>query len=202
MEKLSIPSAESTTFTYVDGHETSISEVTFAPKKLYFTIISEMSLFLYNYHQKRQERYKQVIDRFQKKTNQNSSESEQTKTKYIGISKEILEAVLLKLHAFETQKSYLDQDLSLSNLAKQLGTNSSYLSKIINQSKGKSFKNYLNDLRIVHAHAQLKDNPQKRKFTIEAIAFDNGFRSAESFSKKFKERYEMYPSVYLKSLSA
>ena len=48
------------------------------------------------------------------------------------------------------------------------------LREAINHIKGKSFKNYVNDLRIEHAHKDLLENPQKRKYTIEAIAYDNG----------------------------
>ena len=108
--------------------------------------------------------------------------------------------MLLRLNAFEQQKGYLSTTVSLSSLSKILETNSSYLSKIINHSKGKKFKNYLNDLRVAHAHIELKNNPQQRKYTIEAIAFDFGFKSAENFSKKFKAVYGMYPSRYLREL--
>jgi len=59
----------------------------------------------------------------------------------------------------------------------------------------------LNDLRIEYAYVDLQTNPKKRRYTIEAIARDVGFKSAESFSKKFKQRFEMYPSVFLKKLN-
>jgi AraC-like DNA-binding protein len=161
-----------------------------------------MSTFFISYHQKRVVKYQRVLAKLEHQSKEYATTAIETTPVPLAISKEILEAVQLKLHAFETQKLFLNQELSLSSLAKLLGTNSSYLSKIINHTKGKSFKHYLNDMRIDHAYYDLKAHPKKRKFTIEAIAFDNGFKSAESFSKKFKERFEIYPSVFLKSLAS
>ncbi len=201
MDKLSITSIEKTTLPYVDHNDDSIMELVFSPKKLFFTIISHASLKLYHFHEARQAHYKKMNERLKRKINHRPSKKD-TNYDSLGISKEILETIILKIHSFETQKLFLSQEVSLSSLAKELGTNSSYLSKIINHTKGKSFKNYVNDLRIAHAHKDLLENPRKRKYTIEAIAYDNGFKSAESFSKKFRERYEIYPSAFLKGLVA
>ncbi len=128
-------------------------------------------------------------------------ESELSISERIMVPDEIIENLLKQLRSFEKEQGYLDKDLDLPGLAKTLGTNHCYLSRVVNHVKGKSFKQYLNDLRIEYAYIDLQTNPMKRRFTIEAIAFDNGFRSAESFSKKFKERYGLYPSVFLKKLS-
>ncbi len=118
----------------------------------------------------------------------------------ILVPQELIEEILLNLKAFEKNKGYLDRDLSLPGLAKSIGTNHSYLSRVVNHIKRKSFKKYLNDLRIEHAYIDLQTNPLKRRYTIEAIAFENGFRSAESFSKKFLAKYGMYPSAFLKKI--
>ncbi len=199
MNKLSITSIEETALPYVEANQTSTIEPVFSPKKFFYTIIAQVSLKLYHFHEARQEHYKKLSERLKRKIN-HEPQKEDIDYDSLGISKEILETVILKIHSFEAQKLFLSQDVNLSSLAKELGTNSSYLSKIINHIKGKSFKNYMNDLRIEHAHQDLLENPQKRKYTIEAIAYDNGFKSAESFSKKFREKYNTYPSVFLKSL--
>lgn len=120
----------------------------------------------------------------------------------INVPEEVIHTIMDSLKDFEIDKGYLDRDLDLPKLAKAIGTNHSYLSRVVNHVKEKSFKQYLNDMRIEHAFIDLQINPRKRLFTVEAIAFDNGFRSAESFSKKFKERYHCYPSEFLKRLNA
>ena len=120
----------------------------------------------------------------------------------INVPEDVIHTLMDALKDFESEKGYLDQELDLPKLAKALGTNHSYLSRVVNHVKGKPFKQYLNDMRIEHAFIELQTNPKKRLFTVEAIAFDNGFRSAESFSKKFKDRYHCYPSEFLKRLAA
>ncbi|MEZ4858812.1 MAG: helix-turn-helix domain-containing protein [Flavobacteriaceae bacterium] len=167
------------------------------PKKLWLQIIAEVYGRLYSFHQKQQLKYKKVVENLNMDT---PFSIEKDKTP-ISVSEEITNELLLKLKEFELEKGYLDKDLDLSSLAKSLGTNHSYLSRVVNQVKEKSFKNYVNDLRIEYAYIDLQINPTKRRYTIEAIAHEVGFKSAESFSKKFKARYAMYPSVFLKKLN-
>ena len=201
MDKLSITSSNKSSFSII--HERDLlatKESIFLPRKAFFFVISEMSVLLINFHQKRQQKYRDLLDSLNRKIGNGATPKDNSSSKELPISKEIIEGVLLRLHAFEQQKGFLSTTVSLSSLSKILETNSSYLSKIINHSKGKTFKNYLNDLRVAHAHTELINNPQKRKYTIEAIAFDFGFKSAENFSKKFKSAYGMYPSRYLKEL--
>ena len=119
-------------------------------------------------------------------------------SKKINIPEALIQDILEKLTQFEKDKGYLNAYIDLSTLAKSLGTNHAYLSRVVNHVKNKSFKKYLNDLRLEHAFVELQTNPLKRQYTIEAIALDNGFRSAESFSKKFRSHYGTYPSVFLK----
>ncbi len=85
-------------------------------------------------------------------------------------------------------------------MAASFNTNYKYLSKVINLYKEKRFPNYINDLRVVYAFTELKTNKKFRKYTIKAIAKECGFKSAESFSKCFYNKYRIYPSFYLKQL--
>lgn len=203
MDKPSIPSVNKSSLSFLDNDTFILSkESSYFPKSLFFTLVSEVTILLINYHQNRQKKYQTILESLNKKTGNNSISIANSKPQIIPVSKEILEVVLLKLNAFEQQKGYLSTSINLNSLSKILDTNSSYLSKIINHTKGKTFKNYLNDLRIENALEELKNNPQNKKFTIEAIAFDLGFKSAESFSKKFKSAYGMYPSKFMKNLAA
>lgn len=203
MDKPSIPSVNKSSLSFLDNDAFIISkESSYFSKSLFFTLVSEVTILLINYHQSRQKKYQTILESLNKKTGNNSISIANSQPRIIPVSKEILEVVLLKLNAFEQQKGYLSTSINLNSLSKILDTNSSYLSKIINHTKGKTFKNYLNDLRIENALEELKNNPQNKKFTIEAIAFDLGFKSAESFSKKFKSAYGMYPSKFMKNLAA
>lgn len=200
MEKLFVPSAEKRVDLLIQENSSSFNNETISfPKKLWLQTLSEISFWLYSFHQKQQLKYKRIVEKL---TDESLTQPKtKVQNKAASVSEEIINEILFKLKEFEINKGYLDKDLDLSSLAKTLGTNHSYLSRVINQVKEKSFKNYLNDLRIEYAYVDLQTNPKKRRYTIEAIARDVGFKSAESFSKKFKQRFEMYPSVFLKKLN-
>lgn len=168
-------------------------------KKVWFQMLGEASLVLYFFHQKQQLKYRGIVEKLQHDPSIDTLPLKDVAS--VSISEEIMEEILSKLKLFEAEKKYLDKNLDLPGLAKSLGTNHSYLSRVINQVKKKSFKNYINDLRIEFAYIDLQTNPKMRQYTIEAIASDVGFKSAESFSKKFKARYRMYPSVFLRKLN-
>ncbi|MBW2939074.1 helix-turn-helix transcriptional regulator [Aureisphaera sp. CAU 1614] len=200
MDKLMTPTADERIDLILQDQSSSFPNETISiPKKLWLQTLSEISLWLYSFHQKQQLKYKRIVEKL---TNESLPQPKiKVQNKVASVSEEIINEILFKIKEFELNKGYLDKDLDLSSLAKTLGTNHSYLSRVINQVKEKSFKNYLNDLRIEYAYVDLQTNPKKRRYTIEAIARDVGFKSAESFSKKFKQRFEMYPSVFLKKLN-
>jgi len=203
MDKPLIPSVNKSALSFLINDTIILSkESSYSYKNLFLSIVSEVTILLINYHQRRQNKYRSILENLNRKTGNSAAPMAKSGPQAISVSKKILEVVLLKLNAFEQHKGYLCTSINLNSLSKILNTNSSYLSKIINHNKGKTFKNYLNDLRIENALEELKNNPQNKKFTIEAIAFDFGFKSAESFSKKFKSAYGMYPSKFMKNLAA
>ena len=55
------------------------------------------------------------------------------------------------LHHMETKSPYLDSKLTLSQLAKQLGISSNYLSQAINEQFDKNFFDFINDYRVEEA---------------------------------------------------
>jgi AraC-like DNA-binding protein len=116
------------------------------------------------------------------------------------ISSEVIRDVLEQLDAFEKSEQFISQEISLHDLAKTFGTNSRYLSRIINLEKEKNFSQYINDLRLEFAFQRLADNDMFRRYTIKAIANDCGFNRAEVFSKAFYRKYKIYPSFYIKKL--
>ncbi|NNM22038.1 MAG: helix-turn-helix transcriptional regulator [Flavobacteriaceae bacterium] len=116
------------------------------------------------------------------------------------IAEETVAEIMGYLKEFETNKGFLSQKVSLNDTAKHFGTNSTYLSKVVNMKKKKNFSKYINDLRIGFAFDELKVNKTFRKYTIKAIAHECGFKSAESFSKAFYKKFGIYPSFYIKRL--
>lgn len=118
----------------------------------------------------------------------------------VGISKEIVEGILSGLKTFEKKKGYLDTELNIHTLSKELHTNANYLSKVINYYKSVSFTHYVNRLRIEYAINALKTDPMYRKFTIQALARDFGFNTGESFSGAFYKYTGTKPSYFIREL--
>ncbi len=118
----------------------------------------------------------------------------------MSIPQDIVGVILKGLHVFERDKKFISREITLNTLAKELKTNTTYLSKIINHYKNTSFSNYLHTLRIEYAIEQLKVNSTFRKFTIKAIAEEVGFNNSESFSKAFYKVKGMKPSYFLSEL--
>lgn len=117
-----------------------------------------------------------------------------------GISAVIVDDILKQLEVFEAKHKYISQSVSLQSVAKKFGTNSSYLSKVINLKKDKNFSQYISELRISYAVNELKNNPRFRKYTIKAIAQEVGFGNAQSFSKAFYARTGLHPSYFIRNL--
>jgi AraC-like DNA-binding protein len=118
----------------------------------------------------------------------------------IGISEELIKQILKKLKNFETQKEYLQSNITVQILSNTFETNSKYVSKIVNVHKGKTFIQYINDLRIEYAILQLQKDTKLRKYTIHALALEFGFNSAESFSAAFYKKTGIKPTYFVKEL--
>ncbi|MBV8324990.1 helix-turn-helix domain-containing protein [Chryseobacterium sp.] len=112
----------------------------------------------------------------------------------------VKQSIITKLENFENQQLFTSKNITLYSLARDFETNRDYLSKIINELKGKNFSQYLNELRINFVVKELKENKKLRLKTIAAIAEDIGFNNAESFTRAFKQVTDTLPSYYIKAL--
>lgn len=91
---------------------------------------------------------------------------------------------------------YLDEKLSLTDLAKATGIKAHTLSQVINLTMKTSFYKLINTYRIQHA-IELIDNPAMN-WTLERIAYESGFSNRVTFSKAFKEVMQCTPTAYKK----
>jgi AraC-like DNA-binding protein len=89
-------------------------------------------------------------------------------------------------------------DFSLQSLAEQVGSNYKYVSQVLNERYGKSFKQVLNEQRVREACRILNDTEQSGHLTIEAIAANLGFNSRSNFTVTFKRITGISPSDFMK----
>jgi AraC-like DNA-binding protein len=131
------------------------------------------------------------------------SKSEQT-TKYqrSGLSEENAEEIKKRiLTLMETEKPYLNQNLTLQKLSEQLKTSSHNLSEVINTRMNQSYYDFINQYRVEEFKTRLKD-PESERYNLLSIAFDSGFQSKGTFNSIFKKSTGMTPSEYKSSMNA
>lgn len=171
-------------------------------QNIIISILLAISLFGVGYYYYRQRLYKKrflklldtTADQSKKKDSSNNDSSGSS------INKETLKNLLDQLQKFEEKQGYLKSNLNAKDLAKSFGSNSSYLSKVVNTFKEKSFSSYINDLRINFVIDKLREDSIFRKYTVKAIAQEIGFNNAEAFSKAFYKKTGIYPSYFIKKL--
>ncbi|WP_299767072.1 helix-turn-helix domain-containing protein [uncultured Dokdonia sp.] len=175
---------------------------------LVLTLILLITLFIWLYKRRNniyEIKYNKLIQKYNERVKSKEKlldvNIEKKKPKEINISQEIIERVLMQLKQFENDKGFLEKNISVGLLASNFNTNSKYLSKIINYSKGKTFTTYINELRINNFIDMIKTNPMARNYTISALASENGFSSTEVFAKTFKKITGLYPSYFIKQQS-
>lgn len=139
-----------------------------------------------------------TLEKGEKVTFQNKSKKE---IKNIPVDDATLKAIIRRLNKLEEQEYFLNPNCSLSSIAKKTKTNVTYLSQIINNEKGKSFNDYINDLRIEYVLRRLKDDKKFRSFSIKGIATELGYKTDDSFVKHFKNKTGLNPSYYIKQLN-
>lgn len=95
-------------------------------------------------------------------------------------------------------KLFLNDNLSIHELAQQLRVSKNNLSKAINEHGQVNFKQYLNDLRIAKAVEFLKNKNMVERYTIESIALKCGFKNKVNFYYVFKQKMQITPSEFVK----
>ncbi|HMU46806.1 MAG TPA: helix-turn-helix domain-containing protein [Chitinophagaceae bacterium] len=101
----------------------------------------------------------------------------------------------LLIHMRE-KKPYLKASLSLGELANQLNTNTSVLSKVINDGTGRNFNDFINSYRIQETIEKLKRGEHQSQ-TLLGIAYDCGFNSKATFNRSFKKITGVSPKEWL-----
>ena len=100
------------------------------------------------------------------------------------------------LEILQKEKLYTNQELTLNELSTRLGLSAAQLSQLINTHTDGNFYQLINGLR-VEEFKRLIALPESKKYTINALAFDCGFKSKTTFNKYFKEHTGKTPSEFM-----
>ncbi|QIH34470.1 AraC family transcriptional regulator [Sphingobacterium sp. DR205] len=115
------------------------------------------------------------------------------------IEENIKHEILIKLEKFEKDIEFIEVGLTISKLATKFGTNSNYLSQIINEYKGKNFNSYLKHLRIGYITHKLYTDRKFLTYKVETLAEKCGIASRSNFSKIFQEINGIRPIDFIKN---
>lgn len=126
-------------------------------------------------------------------------ESQKTTEETSTLNEEQTNRLLEKINSVLEDVSVISRDdFSLSVLAQMVGSNTKYVSMVINDTYGKNFKTYLNEFRIREACRRLSDTEHYGNMTIQAIYQELGYKAAGGFIQAFRKVVGMTPSQYQK----
>lgn len=92
------------------------------------------------------------------------------------------------------QKVFCDPTLSRDKLADMIGTNRTYLSKVVNEKYGKSVSQLISMYRVNRA-VELLSRPDS-DMQMKAVEVDSGFSSSSNFFRVFKDQVGMSPAKF------
>lgn len=93
-------------------------------------------------------------------------------------------------------KEHYQEEISLESLAEIFGYAPTYISRMFQKYAGINYKDYLQNIRIEYAFADLKH----AELTVSEIAYKHGFPNSRAFTNAFQKKYGMVPSEYLRKL--
>jgi AraC-like DNA-binding protein len=104
------------------------------------------------------------------------------------------------LNLMQAGRAYEDPELSLAQVAKQLQSNPSFISKMVNQGFGINFNDFVNQFRIDRVKEMLYKGEHKKQ-TLLGIAFDCGFNSKATFNRAFKKATGTTPKDFISTMN-
>lgn len=123
------------------------------------------------------------------------------KSSFGSLSAETKEMYLLQLeNEVNIKKLFLDKDLNIKELSKEIGISPNILSYLINSEFGSHFNDYINSKRIAYFIDNIH-NPEWKGLSLEGMSTVCGFGSRTSCFRAFLRHKGKSPSQYLETVS-
>lgn len=115
--------------------------------------------------------------------------------KYVGKENHDYPSVTYVKYAMDYMMLHMKENIKIDELADTIGISRSHLTGSFKKELNMSPKEYLIHLRMEHATYMLKNTSEP----IHVIALESGYQDSLSFSRIFKQKYDMSPKVYRES---
>ncbi len=143
------------------------------------------------HEQQLHQQYAERLEQLMEKT------SEAGRYKSSSLTDEGKEQLLVRIRrVMHDPEVFCQDDFSVDKLASLVGSNTKYVSQVINETLGKNFNTLLNEQRINEVCKRLVDTANHGHKTNEAIAEEVGFKSRSHFIRTFKKITGLTPSQY------
>lgn len=129
-----------------------------------------------------------------------ASAQEGTRKKSLDDDKRIALAQAVS-EVMKNADEFTSPDFSLDRMTELVGSNSSYVSQVINDTFKKNFSNYVNEYRIRLACLRLSDTANWGNYTLKGIGESVGFRSYTTFVTVFRKITGLTPRLYQEKAS-
>lgn len=103
------------------------------------------------------------------------------------------------LTLFEQKKVYLNESLTIEDVADELQSNRTYISYVVNECFNKNFYNFVNEQRVKEAQNLIADSKYNH-YSMEGIGKLVGFKSKSSFNAAFKKQTGKTPTQFKSDL--
>jgi len=116
------------------------------------------------------------------------------------INKDTANSIINKLQAYmENEKPFMQNELSLPEVANKINVSSHILSQVLNVYLQKNFYNFVNAYRVGEVKKMLNDNKYSH-YSLLGIAHEAGFNSKSAFNRIFKNVTNQTPTQYKNSI--
>lgn len=110
-----------------------------------------------------------------------------------GMAKAQEQTLDKQINAWIEQRGFTAGGLTIEDVARETGTNRTYVSSFISSRYGITFREWINGMRLKYAKELMTDNPE---MAIKEVARRAGYLSLSYFTKTFKEAEGVTPGKW------
>ncbi|MEA4917647.1 AraC family transcriptional regulator [Proteiniphilum sp.] len=135
-----------------------------------------------------------TIEHFMKDVNDyRNQKTFQEEKENISFKNKITKRQLIQL--MEEKKLFTNPELRITDIALILGTNRTYISRIVNEEMETNFCDWINSYRIDYA-VNIMNDPKQNHLSALQVSEISGFSSVSAFYRVFKEKQGISPGRY------